>query len=153
MLRASMSLQNLSLCCVFTPLPCLFHKGEQERGLTPDLRHLVSYEGSRERLGGLVSDSGERPGLSRAKGQRSQEVGSTGSQRYFHTGKKAGEVPVSHGSQTGPTLKETLLKRFTRESPVGWEAQCQGCEYVLLSGQPHPTSQGWSLGLPGGGGA
>lgn len=32
----------------------------------------------------------------------------------------------SPGSQPGPVFKETLLKRFTRESLVVWKAQCQG---------------------------
>lgn len=39
--------------------------------------------------------------------------------KHFHTGKKVAEVPVGHGSQAGPIFKETLLKRFTRESPGG----------------------------------
>lgn len=117
---------------------------------------LRSSERLRGLINGLVSDwaeksKGEKPWLTQAKGQRSEKVDTPERELYFHTGKDGGEVPTNHGScgssgsQAGAIFKETLLKRFTRENLVGWEARCPQTESLcsVANHIPHHRTSHW----------
>lgn len=133
--------------------------------VSPHPHFEVECGGSRGLLNELASDSaeiskGQRPGLSHAEEQRSEEVDSSRGEGHFHTGKDVGEVPINHTrvpwERAWTRLQRDLAQEVYQRESRGVEGPMPGA--VSLSAEWPATSHitglvtGGSQCVCGGGG-